>query len=108
MPIPKPTKNEARGKFIPRCISALAKEGDRYTNEQRVAICHEQWRNRNKEKGDNNMKLDLDPKKLGPKVSESGTTGTIAGQYDEFPALPEDAVKPKTYVEELEEELRSP
>lgn len=44
MPIPSPKKGEEKKKFIPRCISQLAKEGERFSHSQRIAICFEEWR----------------------------------------------------------------
>jgi len=102
--IPVPKKQEPQGKFIARCVSALAGEGDRYTNEQRTAICYSQWKKR--KKGET-MKPRNETAELTP-ISEVGTTGVIAGHYEEVPPLPKDMPKPTSYIETLEEELKSP
>ena len=44
MPIPKPRKGEPRDKYIPRCISALAKVDPDTPPKQRIAICFSTWR----------------------------------------------------------------
>lgn len=47
MPIPSQKPKETEKKFISRCIKTLAKkEGSRYTNKQRQAICFDAWRNK--------------------------------------------------------------
>ena len=51
MPLPTPTKKEDKEKFVQRCIKTLAKEGDRWPdNEQRIAVCFTQWRKTNENK----------------------------------------------------------
>jgi len=47
-PIPRPGKREDRGKFISRCISAVAHADPNRKHEQVVAMCHEAWRRRKK------------------------------------------------------------
>lgn len=44
MPVPKPRKKEKEKHFIARAIKSLAKEGDRYTQDQRIAIAYSEWR----------------------------------------------------------------
>jgi len=44
MPIPQPNKDEKQGKFITRCISALADADPDLPNVQRVARCYSTWR----------------------------------------------------------------
>ena len=46
MPIPTPKKDEKKNDFISRCIKTLAdNEPDRFTSDQRKAICYKQWDN---------------------------------------------------------------
>ena len=47
MPIPTPTKNEAEGDFVSRCISSIS---DEYDPKQAAAICHGQWDDKKKVK----------------------------------------------------------
>ena len=46
MPIPKPRDNEEEDDFISRCMSAIADEYD--DNDQALAVCGTQWREREK------------------------------------------------------------
>lgn len=53
MPLPNPKSNESEKDFIGRCISDISKEKDEKgnlrwpDNDQRVAVCFSQWRNKN-------------------------------------------------------------
>jgi len=44
MPLPKPNKAEKEKDFISRCISTLTKNKEFDSQEQRVAVCYTQWR----------------------------------------------------------------
>jgi hypothetical protein len=52
MPVPTPRNKEEKDKFISRCVSFLHKEESnkpkdkRRPNEQLVAICFSQWKNK--------------------------------------------------------------
>lgn len=48
MPLPKPRKNEKQDDFISRCMSNEEAKKDFPDQDQRVAVCHTQWRNKNK------------------------------------------------------------
>lgn len=48
MPVPEPRKNEEKEEFMERCVSFLIDEGT--DNEQAVAICATQWRNKMSDK----------------------------------------------------------
>lgn len=45
MPIPKPKANEKQSDFMMRCVSEISKE---YNKEQAVAICYNEYKNKNK------------------------------------------------------------
>ncbi len=53
MPLPEPKSNEKQDDFVGRCISLISKEKDEKgnlrwpDNDQRVAVCFSQWRNKN-------------------------------------------------------------
>ncbi len=51
MPIPEPQDNESEQDYISRCMEWMAEnnefEGSENTQEQRSAVCYEQWQNRN-------------------------------------------------------------
>jgi len=46
MPLPTPRKNEKKNDFISRCMSEA--KGEFPNRNQRVAVCHTQWRRKNK------------------------------------------------------------
>ena len=46
MPLPEPTYNEMRGDFIERCMRDDNIENDFDTQEQRLAVCAQQWENK--------------------------------------------------------------
>ena len=46
MPVPEPKPDESKDDFMERCVSFLIDEGT--DNEQAVAICYNQWRERDK------------------------------------------------------------
>ncbi len=48
MPIPKPTEGENQKEFIARCMSNEVMVREYKDNEQRLAICFSQWKQRNK------------------------------------------------------------
>lgn len=52
--------------------------------------------------------LEKEEQTIESNISSSGTHGTLAGQYEEFPPLPEGFNKPKTPLEYLEDELKLP
>ncbi len=43
-PLPKPRKGESKKDFISRCMSNKAMQREFPEQEQRVAVCHTQWR----------------------------------------------------------------
>lgn len=45
MPIPKPKPNEKQKDFIMRCVAEIGKE---YKKDQAVAICYNEYKNKNK------------------------------------------------------------
>jgi hypothetical protein len=44
MPLPRPNKGENRAKFVSRCVSILSHKDEGDSVEQRVAICHSQFK----------------------------------------------------------------
>lgn len=46
MPVPEPQSGETQSDFISRCMSQLADEDPQRPNQQRLAICFSQWRDR--------------------------------------------------------------
>ena len=48
MPLPKPRKNEKKDDFISRCMSNAESKKDFPDTDQRLAVCHTQWRRKNK------------------------------------------------------------
>jgi len=46
MPLPKPRDDESQDDFISRCMSELA--GEFEDEDQRAAVCHQQWRDKEK------------------------------------------------------------
>lgn len=48
MPIPKPRDDESEDDFIARCMSNDIMEEDYPDNDQRLAVCYTQWRERDK------------------------------------------------------------
>lgn len=54
MPLPKPSKDESKDKFISRCMVFQDKEGkfnlkDKKEREQALAICYSQYKSKNEE-----------------------------------------------------------
>lgn len=47
MPLPEPKPNEKRVDFIERCIADKKMYQEYPERDQRVAICYNQWRNKN-------------------------------------------------------------
>ena len=44
MPIPNPKKKETRDEFISRCAKKLAEEDPERSEDERLAICFDKWR----------------------------------------------------------------
>lgn len=44
MPLPTPNKGEEQSSFVSRCVSAISDKGEFGSTEQRVAVCHSQWK----------------------------------------------------------------
>lgn len=57
MPIPTPNEGEEKQEYIERCMSneTMVEE---YDQDQRAAICNEQWRNRNDSNMDKKLRID--------------------------------------------------
>jgi len=78
MPIPKPRDNEEEDDFISRCMSAIADEYE--DNDQALAICGTQWREREKSMKEIERKavsLQLDEAKEGSFVARIATLNVI-------------------------------
>jgi len=43
MPLASPNKGEEKSKFISRCMSDSAMQGEFPEHRQRLAVCHKQW-----------------------------------------------------------------
>ena len=56
MPWPEPQENESENDFIGRCMSNQYIQQDIPTQDQRLAVCYQQWKNRNK--GGNTMEIE--------------------------------------------------
>lgn len=50
MPLPTPKKNESQNQFVSRCVQALNDNNEFKDNKQRVAVCYQQWKNKDKKK----------------------------------------------------------
>lgn len=48
MPLPKPRAEEKQDMFIQRCMSDNTMMIEYKRNDQRLAVCYIQWRDRNK------------------------------------------------------------
>jgi hypothetical protein len=48
MPIPTPSKDETKDKFIPRCMSSEVMQAEFPDSKQRFAVCSQKWRDKNK------------------------------------------------------------
>ena len=84
MPIPKPRNNEEENDFISRCMSAIADEYE--DNDQALAICGTQWREREKSMKEIERKavsLQLDDEKEGSFVARIATLNVIDKDGDE-------------------------
>lgn len=46
MPIPKPKSGESKDDYISRCMRFQDKEGSDKPHNQQLAICYEQWKNK--------------------------------------------------------------
>lgn len=96
MPLPSVRSGEKQNSYVSRCISFLADEDSSLNQDQRVAACYSKWRS-SKNKEDN-------PFPIPPSANPS----TISGNYEEVPEFPKGYKKPKTQLEELEEDLKIP
>ena len=47
MPLPTPNKGEKRSDFVSRCMSQIGDEDK--PQDQKLAICYSQWKNKKKE-----------------------------------------------------------
>ena len=84
MPIPKPLTDEEEDDFISRCMSAIADEYE--DNDQALAICGTQWREREKSMNEIERKavsLQLDDEKEGSFVARIATLNVIDKDGDE-------------------------
>jgi hypothetical protein len=58
MPIPRPAKDEEQGKFMSRCVgfmhgeNAKKPDGEKWKNDQMVAICFSQWKRKGMSKAE--------------------------------------------------------
>lgn len=50
MPLPKPIAEENQQEFISRCMLDETMKSEYPRNDQRLAVCYVQWRDRNKKK----------------------------------------------------------
>lgn len=48
MPIPKPHQNEKKKDFISRCMSDMSNKDKGMSNDQKYAICQQQWKDKAK------------------------------------------------------------
>lgn len=48
MPIPSPSKKETREKFVARCMSSDVMKKEFPENKQRLAVCFNRWKTKNK------------------------------------------------------------
>lgn len=48
MPLPIPTENEEQGAWVSRCMSIAQMNREFPNDDQRLAVCHSQFRNRDK------------------------------------------------------------
>jgi hypothetical protein len=103
MPEP-PRKNESQKAFLGRCISFMTKNKEGKDPAQRAAVCYSMWRSRKKSKKGDIMTEEEQKQKQWIKEGKNPTAGRH--NYPEVPPLPENFVKPKTYVEHLEDEVR--
>lgn len=46
MPLPKPKKEEKQNDFIARCVSTPVMVKDFPNEQQRLAVCYLQWKNK--------------------------------------------------------------
>ena len=86
MPIPKPRDNEEENDFIARCMGDDTMGEDYPDNDQRLAICGTQWREREKSMNDIERKavsLQLDEEKEGTFVARIATLNVIDKDGDE-------------------------
>jgi len=78
MPIPKPKPDETEDDFISRCMSAIADEYD--DNDQALAICGTQWREREKSMKDierKSVQVELKEDKEGAFIARIATLDVI-------------------------------
>jgi len=48
MPLPKPNSGESQDDFMARCMASPVMNDEYPDNSQRAAVCHSQWRRRNR------------------------------------------------------------
>ena len=53
--LPKPRKNEKQDDFISRCMSNSEAKREFPEQAQRLAVCHSQWRRKNKDDIDDRL-----------------------------------------------------
>ena len=61
MPIPKPSDKETQDKFMQRCMSSDVMKSEFPKNDQRVAVCMQQWKDKDKKKESSEEKEELFP-----------------------------------------------
>lgn len=59
MPLPRPNKNEKEDDFISRCMSSETIKKDFETQDQRLAVCYNQWKRSKKENSEEEDELGL-------------------------------------------------
>lgn len=117
MPEP-PRSNETQQMFLSRCISFMTENKEGNSPAQRAAVCYSMWRNRNKKskedyrpivilKNEKEFDMSEEERKEHERFIKQGKNPT-AGRHSfpEVPEYPEGFVKPKSYMEILEDEVR--
>ena len=51
MPIPTPKSKEKKNDFVQRCVRELSKDAKYKENDQRLAVCYEQWKDASRQVG---------------------------------------------------------
>ena len=81
MPIPKPQDDESEEDFISRCMSNDTMQEDYQDNDQRLAVCGTQWRNREGKSMDNierkSVNVELKEDKEGSFIARIATLNVI-------------------------------
>jgi HK97 family phage prohead protease len=83
MPVPKPHAGESEDEFISRCMSFFEDEDSDLDQDQRVAVCYEQWRRK---------KRDIEPRHYHAEyeIRFEGDTPIISGYAAIFDSLSHD------------------